>query len=224
MAYDWDKVHKVTFQGNYHKTDTWGPSHPSPQRTPVIFQAGASKAGSDFAAKHAEAIFCGTNQAKATGAFVKKIRALAEANGRDPNHIKFFPGITPIVARTVEEAQSKYRRALANADYKGGLAKFSSYLGIDLSKFPIDEPFDTANKEINGVQTMFNLLLEDPNKAWTPRQIGQQMAFCGFGPMPVGTPEMVADVFEEWVNDGDIDGFNVACKSQLGSKSNGRLS
>ena len=36
-------------------------------------------------------------------------------------------------------------------------------------------------------------------------------AFCGFCPMPVGTPEMVADVFEDWVNNGDIDGFNVAC-------------
>jgi alkanesulfonate monooxygenase SsuD/methylene tetrahydromethanopterin reductase-like flavin-dependent oxidoreductase (luciferase family) len=212
IAYDYEKAHRVKFEGNFHNTDTWAPMHPSPQRTPVIFQAGASKAGSDFAAKHAEAIFGGTNQAKETGKFVRRMRDLAAANGRDPNHIKFFPGITPIVAPTVEEAQRKYEIALANVDYRGGLAKFSSYLGIDLSKYPLDEPFDTSLKEINGVQTMLNLLTEDPNKRWTPRQIGAQMAFCGFGPMPCGTPDMVADVFEEWINDGDIDGFNVACR------------
>jgi len=33
--------------------------HPSPQRTPVIFQAGTSKSGMAFAARHAEAIYIG---------------------------------------------------------------------------------------------------------------------------------------------------------------------
>jgi alkanesulfonate monooxygenase SsuD/methylene tetrahydromethanopterin reductase-like flavin-dependent oxidoreductase (luciferase family) len=33
--------------------------------------------------------------------------------------------------------------------------------------------------------------------------------------MPVGTPEMVADVMEDWVNNGDIDGFNIACRFSL---------
>jgi alkanesulfonate monooxygenase SsuD/methylene tetrahydromethanopterin reductase-like flavin-dependent oxidoreductase (luciferase family) len=36
------------------------------------------------------------------------------------------------------------------------------------------------------------------------------MVFCGFGPMPVGDQETVAEVFEDWVNNGDVDGFNVA--------------
>jgi alkanesulfonate monooxygenase SsuD/methylene tetrahydromethanopterin reductase-like flavin-dependent oxidoreductase (luciferase family) len=30
--------------------------------------------------------------------------------------------------------------------------------------------------------------------------------------MPIGTPDMIADVMEEWINVGDIDGFNVACE------------
>jgi alkanesulfonate monooxygenase SsuD/methylene tetrahydromethanopterin reductase-like flavin-dependent oxidoreductase (luciferase family) len=30
--------------------------------------------------------------------------------------------------------------------------------------------------------------------------------------MPVGTPEMVADVIEDWATNADIDGFNIACK------------
>jgi hypothetical protein len=35
--------------------------------------------------------------------------------------------------------------------------------------------------------------------------------------MPVGTAEMVADVFEDWINIADVDGFNVAYVSNPGS-------
>lgn len=33
--------------------------------------------------------------------------------------------------------------------------------------------------------------------------------------MPVGTASMIADVFEKWVEEADIDGFNMACKTTL---------
>jgi hypothetical protein len=46
----------------------------------------------------------------------------------------------------------------------------------------------------------------------TPRQLGKDFAFCGFGTMPVGTPDMIVDVIEEWINVADIDGFIVSCK------------
>jgi alkanesulfonate monooxygenase SsuD/methylene tetrahydromethanopterin reductase-like flavin-dependent oxidoreductase (luciferase family) len=211
-AFDWEKVHKVTFNGKYHNTEAWGPSHPSPQRTPVIFQAGTSKAGSAFAAMHAEAIFCGGKVPSDLAPIAKGIRAQAKALGRDPDHVKFFPQLTPIIGRTMEEAQAKYEKAYELADYRGGLAKMSNYLGIDFSKFDLDEPFSLEGKETNGIQTMINVLTRDPTIVWTPRKIGKQMAFCGFGPMPVGTPEFIADFIEEWAVAGDVDGFNVACK------------
>lgn len=31
----------------------------------------------------------------------------------------------------------------------------------------------------------------------------------GLGATPVGTPEHVADVMEEWVSQADVDGFNL---------------
>jgi len=52
----------------------------------------------------------------------------------------------------------------------------------------------------------------DDDKPWTPRRIGEFCGFGGLGPMPVGTPEMVADVFEEWLIGADVDGFNIQCK------------
>ncbi|RDW63904.1 dimethyl-sulfide monooxygenase-3 [Coleophoma crateriformis] len=210
-AYDFSKVHKVNFDGLYHRTVSYGPMHPSPQRTPVLFQAGTSSAGSAFAAKHAEAIFCGGHKPSETKRIVDSIRAAAAANGRDPNHVKFFPQITPILGRTVEEAQAKYEKALANVDYAGGLAKMSGYLGVDFGQYPLDEPFVLDDsKPDSGIHAMITALQRYSDLPMTPRRIGQQMAFCGFAAMPVGTPEMVADVFEEWANEGDIDGFNIA--------------
>jgi hypothetical protein len=89
-------------------------------------------------------------------------------------------------------------------------------VNFDFSQLPPDVPFvfdDRASD--NAIHTMMKTIKRyDKDGTLTPRMLGEQMAFCGFGPMPVGTPEMVADVMEKWVNEADIDGFNVACKCQ----------
>lgn len=56
IAYDAEKIHRIEYLGKYHKFSGYGQVHPSPQRTPVLFQAGASKSGIDFAGNHAEGI------------------------------------------------------------------------------------------------------------------------------------------------------------------------
>ena len=91
VAYDPSKVHQITYTGNHHRTTAVNASHPSPQRTPVIFQAGQSPAGKAFSALNAEAIFVGGGKPSDTAPYVKQIREAAAANGRDPNHIKVFP-------------------------------------------------------------------------------------------------------------------------------------
>jgi len=47
----------------------------------------------------------------------------------------------------------------------------------------------------------------------TQRQLRKDFAFCGFGTMPVGTPDTITDVIEECINVADINGFIVSCKS-----------
>lgn len=59
QAYDPSKIHRIEFEGKYHRFSGYGQAHPSPQRTPVLFQAGNSSAGIAFAGKHAEALYCG---------------------------------------------------------------------------------------------------------------------------------------------------------------------
>ncbi|KFA70209.1 hypothetical protein S40285_04419 [Stachybotrys chlorohalonatus IBT 40285] len=211
-AYNPAKVHKITFEGNHHRTSAVGAAHPSPQRTPIIFQAGQSTAGKAFAALNAEAIFVGGGKPADTAPYVKQIRAAAAANGRDPNHIKVFPQMAPILGRTLEEAEAKYEKYKSMADWKGGLAKISQYLNVDLGAYPPDEPFDvdSIGKSDNSIHAIINAVQRHRDIVVTPRLLGEKMAFCGFGPMPVGTPEMVADVIEDWATNADIDGFNIA--------------
>jgi alkanesulfonate monooxygenase SsuD/methylene tetrahydromethanopterin reductase-like flavin-dependent oxidoreductase (luciferase family) len=59
----------------------------------------------------------------------------------DPAEIKPFIQITPILGRTLEEAQAKHDRYRKTIDWEGGLAKLSSFVNFDFSKLPSDEPF-----------------------------------------------------------------------------------
>jgi len=85
--------------------------------------------GRAFGSKHAEAIYVGGLVPSQTAGSIAQIRADAAAQGRDPNSLKFFVGITPILGRTLEEARAKFQRHKENADVIGGLAQFSGYTG-----------------------------------------------------------------------------------------------
>lgn len=84
----------------------------SPQRTPFLFQTGTSTAGVSFGSTHAEAIFVAGISPEAVAPKVKLIREDAANGGRDPNSIKNFPVITPMIGRTEEESKAKYAEAL----------------------------------------------------------------------------------------------------------------
>ncbi len=210
----------------------------------MIFQAGTSRAGQAFAAKHAEAIYIGGLVPSQASYQIKAIRDIARAANRDPYSIKVFAAINPILGRTVEEAQAKYEDAMEYADVEGALAQFSGYTSIDMSKFPLDEELrlDTSNpKESAAIGFLGNFIDSvKEGSVWTPRKLGQKIAVGGFHPTPVGTPEMVADVMEQvrccqtntlrrstdmhttliqsqWIDEADVDGFNMAYISNPGS-------
>lgn len=78
-----DRVRKVNHQGEFYKVDGYHLCEPSPQRTPVLFQAGSSQRGLAFAGNHAECVFISGQDKAATRAQVDKVRAAAQAAGRD---------------------------------------------------------------------------------------------------------------------------------------------
>lgn len=167
----------------------------------VIFQAGTSKVGQAFAARHAEAVYIGGLVPSQASYQIKTARDLCREAGRDPYSIKFFAAINPIIGRTIEEAQAKYDEAMQYADVIGALAQFSGYTGIDMSKYPLDEELrlDTSNPKESAVQGFLGNFgdSQDDGDIWTPRRLGEKIAVGGFHPTPVGTPVMFADVMKK---------------------------
>ncbi|RAO72341.1 uncharacterized protein BHQ10_008353 [Talaromyces amestolkiae] len=210
---DPDKVRTIKHEGEFYHLESRHIVDPSPQRTPLLFQAGTSPAGSKFGATHAEAIFVSGHSPSVLKPRVANIRKLAQEAGRDPQSLKFFSTVTPIIGRTEEEARAKFEEAKKYASTIGGLVLFSGWTGIDISKVPIDEEIDPEKHSLekHKVHSISETLTARTPElpSLTPRIIAEAAAIGGLGPVPVGTPSQVADVLEKWVQEADLDGFNV---------------
>ncbi|KAB8216599.1 luciferase-like domain-containing protein [Aspergillus novoparasiticus] len=206
------KVRQINHKGKYFSLNTRHIVDPSPQRTPFLFQAGTSAAGSAFAATHAEAIFVSSHSPAVLRPKIENIRKLAAEQGRDPRSIKFFATFTPIIGRTDDEAQAKYEELQKYASVVGGLVLFSGWTGIDISRIPLDQDITAADSlEAHKVTSMldaFTTTSEDVPK-WTPRVVAQKAAIGGLGPVGIGSPQRVADEMERWIREADLDGFNL---------------
>ncbi|MFJ5383055.1 NtaA/DmoA family FMN-dependent monooxygenase, partial [Cupriavidus sp. CER94] len=86
------RVRKVSHHGRYYKVDGYHLSEPSPQRTPVLFQAGSSGRGQRFAARHAECVFISPPSKDAARKTVTALREQLVAAGRHPDDVKVFMG------------------------------------------------------------------------------------------------------------------------------------
>lgn len=183
---------------------------PSPQRAPVLLQAGTSKAGKAFASQHAEAIFVAGHSPSVIAKNVADIRAQAKESGRDPQSIKFLALICPIIGHTEEEAQAKLEDYQQYGDLDGALALFGGWTGIDLAQYTDDQ--ELRHVKSNAIRSA----VEGWSKAspgipkWTKLTVGKHITIGGLGATVVGTPSQVADEFERWVDEADVDGFNIA--------------
>jgi len=204
------KVHEIGHKGKHFTVPGIHLSEPSPQRTPVIYQAGASKRGISFAAENAEAIFVAASTKEGLKATVSKLRDALEAAGRDRYSARIYTLLTIITDETSEKAQAKFDDFLQYASDEGALVFMSGWMGVDLSKYDLDEPI--GNVDSNAIQSAV-ANFQRPNAEggeWTVRDIGRNGAIGGLGPYIVGSPSEVADTLQEWVEDTDVDGFNLA--------------
>ncbi|WP_300732748.1 LLM class flavin-dependent oxidoreductase [Pseudomonas sp.] len=199
-----DKVHKVKHAGEFYQVEGYHLCEPSPQRTPVLFQAGSSERGLAFAGRHAECVFISGQTKAATKAQVDKVRASAVAAGRNADDIKLFMGINVIVAPTEAHAQAKRDEYLSYASAEAGVAHFSSSTGIDFADYALDEPIQHVKS--NAIQSATSVL---KNNDWTRRKLLEQHALGGRYITLVGSPEQVADELESWINETGLDGFNL---------------
>ncbi len=205
------KVHRVRHQGPHFDIDTIHLTEPSPQRTPFLFQAGASARGREFAARHAEAVFVGGPTKASVAPGVADLRARAPAVGREPASIAVFTLATAIAAPTRDEAQERLAEYRSYTDPDGVLALFSGWTGIDFSTFDLDAPLARGESRDNAVQSVIDsFTVADPDRVWTLREIITHNGIGGRGPLFVGTAADIADEMEAWVNEADVDGFNLS--------------
>ncbi len=133
------KVHRIRHRGRFYDVDGYHLAEPSPQRTPVLFQAGSSGRGQQFAARHAECVFVSSGSRAGTRKLVAELRRQAAEAGRDPAGLKIFMGVTVIVGRTEAEAREKFAEYARHASPEAGLAHFAAGSGIDYSRFDLDD-------------------------------------------------------------------------------------
>jgi FMN-dependent oxidoreductase (nitrilotriacetate monooxygenase family) len=216
MYTDPRKVREIGHKGKYFTVPGSFYAEPSPQRTPVIFQAGASPRGRDFAAKHAECVFIVATSTAGARYFVNDIRTRAAAHGRDPEDVKIFLAVSSVVAETTSEAQEKYEDYSQYVSYDATLAHFGGLAGMDLSQAAPDEPLEI--KQEGTTKSPLEIFVKaDPGRVWTPNEIVRHLGIGMMGPVVIGSPAVAADQIEELVDESGVDGLNLMCAVNPGS-------
>ncbi len=202
------KVHPTAHAGKYFRVPDSFLCEPSIQRTPTLFQAGASAAGKTFAAKHAEAVFLVDPTVAGMAKLTREVRGLAAGQGRRPDSLKFMAGVCVVVAETDEAAEAKFRDYLSYISLEGTLARQSSLMQLDFGSIDIDKPLEMV--ETDGIRSFLERFTKgDTSRVWTPRQVAELMAQSLGGVSVVGSAATVADKLEAMMDQADLDGFNV---------------
>ncbi|MCM3897531.1 LLM class flavin-dependent oxidoreductase [Gordonia sputi] len=207
---DPSKVHHVGHRGKHFTVPGIHLSEPSPQGSPVIYQAGASPRGRRFAAQNAEAIFVAAPTKQILRDTVAKIRDELVLAGRDPYDARIYTLLTIITDATPEAARAKAAEYQRLASDEGSLVFMSGWMGIDLASYDLDEPI--GNVASNAIQSAVAAFQQasDTGEQWRVRDIAAWGGIGGMGPVLIGSGDEVAGALLDWAADTDVDGFNLA--------------
>lgn len=206
---DYKKVHPIQHEGKYFTVPGIHICEPSPQRTPVLYQAGASSRGQKFASQNAECVFIAAPSKIATKKVVQGIRQKLVQEGRDPYSVKIYALLSIVTDETDAKAQAKFKEYQSYGSYDGALTLLSGWSGVDFSQY---QPTDKVEYiQTNAIQSLLDSYVNaDPERVWTIEEIANWNSLGGNGPVLVGSAETVSDALEQWVEDTDVDGFNLA--------------
>jgi FMN-dependent oxidoreductase (nitrilotriacetate monooxygenase family) len=209
---DSSKLHAANHQGEFYSVA--GPLNltPSRQGQPVLFQAGASEAGRQFAATRADAIFAVQPEIKSAVRFRGDLHDRAIKHGRRQEDFVVLQGIGPIVGRTHAEAEEKFRAMGALVNIEVALAYLGRFFDdIDWSEFDLDAPFpELGDQGRGGWQSTTDGIKKHAKQAGlTLREValGSTTPRHAF----IGTAVGIADTMQAWFEAGAADGFMLDC-------------
>ncbi|MDR3430942.1 MAG: LLM class flavin-dependent oxidoreductase [Rouxiella aceris] len=207
--FDANKLHKLNHQGQFFNVE--GPLNiqRSPQGQPVIFQAGASDAGIALAARSADAVFTNARTLDEATLYADKLQHQVQEQGRQP--VGIFPGISPIVGQTAEQAEAKYQYLLSLISVDDALAYLGRFFDHhDFAQYPLDGPFP----ELGDLgQNSFRSTTDEIKRRAKEHNLSlREVAFQTTLPKGefFGTPEQVADTLIRWVEQGGASGFIIS--------------
>ncbi len=197
------RVHRVQHAGAQYRIDAMALVAPTPQRTPVLYQAGSSDRGRLFAGRHAECVFVNGGSKPRVAKLVADLRARAA-----PRAIQVFVGATPVIGRTEAEARALLEEYRTHSSTEGALAHAAASLGIDFAAYAWDEPVDASPTE--AIRSNVEAMTQQLGPGWTKRMLADRFILGSRQPPIVGTAAQVADELQAWVAEADVDGFNLS--------------
>lgn len=196
------RVRRISHDGPYFKSHGYFNAEPSPQRTPVMVQAGASSTGRAFAAANAELVFVQGKDEKMLRAQVDDLRTLAVAAGRTETSIKTMSGLSVVTAPSLSQAEEKLEEFLSWVDADAARAYYAMMTGVDLAALNPDASFSTVKTE--GGRTQVERYRDTSVREAAADFIRRGMRELIF----VGTPGQVAEQIAAIVDETGLDGFN----------------
>ncbi|WP_426191926.1 LLM class flavin-dependent oxidoreductase [Massilia sp. DWR3-1-1] len=203
------RVHPINHAGRHYKVPGIHLCEPSPQRTPLLYQAGASPRGIAFAARHAEASFVSGPSKTVVRRYVEQARAATTAAGRDGDALLVYAQALIVTGPTAAAARARLAEYESHIDIDAALALLSGWTGVDFGSQALDTTIDYIDTEA-GRSALASLSAADPTRRWTVREAARFIGLGGRGPVIVGDPAQVADQLEAWLDETGIDGFNLA--------------
>ena len=202
------KVHAIGHHGAHYRVPGIHLCEPSPQRTPVLYQAGASARGLVFAGRHAECVFIAAPTTIVQKRAVDGIRQAVVAAGRRADDVLVYGQALVVTGRTTAEARAKFDDYRSHVDIEAALALLSGWTGIDFAGYDPDAVIEYLENDA-GRTALASFSSADPTRKWTVREAAQFVGLGGRSPVLIGSPVEVADALLQWQSATGVDGFNL---------------
>jgi len=204
------KLHFQHHEGKHFKVR--GPLNlpRTPQGRPVVSEAGSSEAGKELAARTADLVFTAQTVLEEGRAFAEDVKARAVKHGRQPDDVRILPGLMTIVGRTEQEAQDKLGTLQSLISDEAAMRLLARLCGdLDIYAFDMDAPLPPLPPS-NAAKARQQLLVDLARKErLSIRQVARYLGTSLGHQLQVGTPAMIADRMQEWLEGGACDGFNL---------------
>jgi FMN-dependent oxidoreductase (nitrilotriacetate monooxygenase family) len=191
----------------------------SPQGRPVIFQAGDSDAGREFAAAASDCIFSRHGSLEAGQAFYRDLKGRLARYGRTPDELKILPAATFVLGET--EADATERAAVIRRQQVSGqtaILLLEQTWNRDLSEYDPDGPLPSVDPVVSNesiIQGRANVARDRLQTAAEWRALAEAkklsirelMIEVTGRPSFVGTAEQIATQIDTAVQSDAADGY-----------------